>query len=30
QIDVVTYKPEVCPMCKQGIPVEKPGSRGNK
>ncbi len=30
QMDVVTYKPEVCPMCKQGIPVEKPGSRGNK
>ncbi len=22
-----TYKPEVCPLCAQGIPVTKPGSR---
>jgi orotate phosphoribosyltransferase len=22
-----TYKPEACPMCQQGIPVTKPGSR---
>jgi orotate phosphoribosyltransferase len=22
-----TYKPEACPMCEQGIPVTKPGSR---
>jgi len=22
-----TYKPESCPMCEQGIPVTKPGSR---
>lgn len=29
QLDVVTYKLEVCPFCKDGIPVVKPGSRGN-
>lgn len=29
QMDVVTYKREDCPFCKKGIPVEKPGSRGN-
>jgi orotate phosphoribosyltransferase len=26
---VVTYKPESCPLCGAGIPVTKPGSRGN-
>ncbi len=26
-LDVVTYPPEDCPLCRQGIPVEKPGSR---
>ncbi|HBY63872.1 MAG TPA: orotate phosphoribosyltransferase [Solibacterales bacterium] len=26
-LDVVTYAPEICPLCKQGIPVTKPGSR---
>jgi orotate phosphoribosyltransferase len=26
-LDVVSYAPEECPLCKQGIPVEKPGSR---
>ena len=25
-----TYKPESCPMCEQGVPVTKPGSRGEK
>ncbi len=30
QMDVVTYQPDACPLCKQGLPVEKPGSRGNK
>ena len=25
-----TYDPEVCPMCKQGIPAVKPGSRPEK
>ena len=29
QLDVVAYKPDECPMCKEGIPVVKPGSRGN-
>ncbi len=28
-MEVVTYKPEDCPLCKQGIPVTKPGSKGN-
>ena len=27
KLDVVSYKPEECPICKQGIPVVKPGSR---
>lgn len=26
-LDVVAYPPEDCPLCKQGIPVVKPGSR---
>jgi orotate phosphoribosyltransferase len=30
QMDVVTYKPDACPLCKQGMPIEKPGSRANK
>ncbi len=29
QMDVVTYKPEECPMCKEGGTAIKPGSRGN-
>ncbi len=29
QLDVVAYKPEECPLCAKGIPVVKPGSRGN-
>jgi orotate phosphoribosyltransferase len=29
QMDIVTYKPEECPLCMEGIPVVKPGSRGN-
>lgn len=29
QMDVVAHKPDECPMCKQGSPVTKPGSRGN-
>jgi orotate phosphoribosyltransferase len=28
-LKVVTYKPEECPLCAQGSPVVKPGSRGN-
>ncbi len=26
-IDIKTYLPEECPLCKKGIPVAKPGSR---
>jgi orotate phosphoribosyltransferase len=26
-LDVVSYSPDDCPLCKQGMPVEKPGSR---
>lgn len=26
-LDVVSYPPDFCPMCQEGIPVEKPGSR---
>ncbi len=29
-MDALTYKPEVCPLCAQGTPVEKPGSRNAK
>jgi orotate phosphoribosyltransferase len=28
-MDVVAYPPAQCPLCAQGIPVLKPGSRGN-
>lgn len=27
KLDVVSYSPEDCPLCSQGIPVVKPGSR---
>jgi orotate phosphoribosyltransferase len=27
EMDVVTYKPDECPLCKKGIPIVKPGSR---
>jgi len=27
QMDITTYRPEECPLCQQGIPVNKPGSR---
>ncbi len=26
-LDVVAHEPEKCPLCEQGLPVEKPGSR---
>jgi orotate phosphoribosyltransferase len=29
-LEVKSYKPEECPLCKQGIPVVKPGSRTSK
>jgi orotate phosphoribosyltransferase len=28
QMDVVTYAPVACPLCKEGTPAVKPGSRG--
>jgi orotate phosphoribosyltransferase len=28
QMDVVTYSPDMCPLCKDGTPAVKPGSRG--
>ncbi|MBP2032772.1 orotate phosphoribosyltransferase [Clostridium algifaecis] len=27
KLDINTYDPEDCPLCKQGLPYEKPGSR---
>lgn len=27
RIDIETYSPEECPICKKGIPLQKPGSR---
>jgi len=29
RVEVVTYDPDDCPLCKAGDPVTKPGSRGN-
>jgi orotate phosphoribosyltransferase len=29
-MDVTTYQPDACPLCQQGIPVTKPGSRAPK
>jgi orotate phosphoribosyltransferase len=29
-MDVVAYPPADCPLCARGLPVIKPGSRGNK
>jgi orotate phosphoribosyltransferase len=26
-LNVTTWQPDDCPLCKQGVPVEKPGSR---
>ena len=30
QIDPVVYEPDNCPLCKEGIPLVKPGSRGEE
>ncbi|MEK7310288.1 MAG: hypothetical protein AAB038_05670, partial [Planctomycetota bacterium] len=30
QVNPPIYQPNDCPLCKQGIPTEKPGSRGLK
>ena len=29
-MDVKTYQPDACPLCQQGVPVVKPGSRAPK
>ncbi len=29
-MDVATYPPDRCPLCGDGLPLVKPGSRGNK
>lgn len=29
-MDVKTYQPDDCPLCKQGLPVVKPGSRATR
>ncbi len=29
-MDVVTYEPEECPLCRRGLPLVKPGSRQQK
>lgn len=29
-LDVTAYQPEDCPLCKEGVPAVKPGSRGLK
>ncbi|MGI8990153.1 MAG: orotate phosphoribosyltransferase [Bryobacteraceae bacterium] len=26
-LNVISYPPEICPMCREGIPISKPGSR---
>jgi orotate phosphoribosyltransferase len=28
-LDVVSYQPDDCPLCRQGLPVTKPGSRAS-
>lgn len=28
-LDIPSYEPDQCPICEQGIPLIKPGSRGN-
>ncbi len=27
KLDIVNYNPDDCPLCKKGVPLEKPGSR---
>ena len=29
-MEVVSYTPEECPLCKQGLPIDAPGSRANQ
>lgn len=28
QLDLPTYKPEDCPLCRKGVPLQKPGMKG--
>ena len=28
-LDVVSFRPEDCPLCRQGLPISKPGSRAS-
>jgi orotate phosphoribosyltransferase len=30
QMTLPTYQPDTCPLCAQGMPVVKPGSRAEK
>jgi orotate phosphoribosyltransferase len=30
KVEIESFAPEDCPLCKEGIPVTKPGSRGNQ
>lgn len=30
QIPVIVYQPEECPLCKKGVPIDRPGSRKKK
>jgi len=29
RVDVTTWEPSECPLCREGTPLVKPGSRGN-
>jgi orotate phosphoribosyltransferase len=29
-MEVISYAPEECPLCKEGLPIDAPGSRANK
>jgi len=29
-MEVISYTPEECPLCKEGVPIDAPGSRTNK
>lgn len=29
-MNAVTYQPDACPLCERGVPITKPGSRGNR
>lgn len=30
ELDIPTFEPENCPLCRQGIPLRKPGSKGSE